>query len=80
MISADTLTFLNEPGRRYLLSTPPRSGSFPDELRSPAWQQLPDNPQVEVQLLERDGLHYLLARSQPRREKERAIRRRNVTA
>ena len=77
MISADTLTFLNEPGRRYLLSTRRHAlAAFQTELRSPAWQQLPDNPQVEVQLLERDGLHYLLARSQPRREKERAIRRR----
>lgn len=31
---------------------------------------------LKVKLLERDGLHYLLARSQPRREKERAMRRR----
>jgi transposase len=77
MISEDTLTFLNEPGRRYLLSTRRHAlTAFQTELRSPDWQQLPDNPQVEVKLLERDGLHYLLARSQPRREKERAIRRR----
>jgi transposase len=37
---------------------------------------LPDNPEVEVKLLQRDELHYLLARSKPRRHKERAIRRR----
>ncbi len=29
-----------------------------------------------MKLLKRKGVHYLLARSQPRREKERAIRRR----
>jgi hypothetical protein len=37
---------------------------------------LPDNPEVEVKLLKRDDVHYLLARSQPRRHKERAMRRR----
>jgi transposase len=77
MISEDTLSFLNEPGRRYLLSTRRHAlTAFQDELRATDWQQLPDNPEVEVKLRERDGLHYLLARSQPRREKERAIRRR----
>jgi transposase len=77
MISEDTLAFLNEPGRRYLLSTRRHAlAAFQPELRAPGWQQLPDNPEVEVKLLPRDGLHYLLARSQPRREKERAMRRR----
>ncbi len=77
MISEDTLAFLNEPGRRYLLSTRRHAlAAFQAELRSPGWQTLPDNPQVEVKLRQRDGLHYLLARSQPRREKERAMRRR----
>jgi transposase len=77
MISEDTLAFLNEPGRRYLLSTRRHAlAAFQAELRSPDWQQLPDNPEVEVKLLQRDGLHYLLARSQPRRQKERAMRRR----
>jgi hypothetical protein len=77
MISDDTLAFLSEPGRRYLLATR-RSALVPfqDELRSPGWQHLPDNPEVEVKLLQRDELHYLLARSKPRRHKERAIRRR----
>jgi transposase len=77
MISEDTLAFLNEPGRRYLLSMRRHAlVAFQAELRSPGWQQLPDNPEVEVKLLQRDSLHYLLARSQPRREKERSIRRR----
>jgi transposase len=77
MISNDTLAFLNEPGRRYLLSSRRHAlTAFQSELRATDWQSLPDNPEVEVKLLERDGLHYLLARSQPRREKERAMRRR----
>jgi transposase len=77
MISEDTLAFLNEPGRRYLLSTRRHAlAAFQAELRSGGWQQLPDNPEVEVKLLQRDGLHYLLARSQARRHKERALRRR----
>lgn len=77
MISQDTLAFLNEPGRRYLLSTRRHAvAAFQAELRSPGWQQLNGNPEVEVKLLQREDLHYLLARSQPRRHKERAIRRR----
>jgi hypothetical protein len=77
MISKDTLAFLNETGRRYLLSTRRHAlTAFQAELRGADWQHLPDNPDVEVKLIERDGLHYLLARSQPRRDKERAMRRR----
>jgi hypothetical protein len=77
MISEDTLTFLSEPGRRYLLAARRQTLiPFQAELGSPGWQRLPDNPDVEVKLLQRDGIHYLLARSKPRRRKERAIRRR----
>jgi Transposase DDE domain len=77
MISKDTIAFLNEPGRRYLLATRRHAvTALQAELRAGGWQPLPANPEVEVQLLKRDGLHYLLARSQPRREKERAMRRR----
>jgi hypothetical protein len=76
MISKEALAFLSAPGRRYLLAT--RRGAltpFQDELRQPGWQRLPDNPDVEVKLLQRDEVYYLLARSKPRRAKERAIRR-----
>ena len=45
-------------------------------MRAGGWQRLDDNPDVEVKLLKRKGVHYLLARSRPRRQKERAIRRR----
>jgi transposase len=77
MISDQSLKFLGEAGRRYLLAT--RRGElaeFQAELGKPGWKHLPDNPQVEVKLFERAKVHYLLARSRPRRKKERAIRRR----
>lgn len=77
LISADTLAFLSQPGRRYLLATRRHALiPFQAELRSPGWQRLPDHPDVAVKLFERDGVHYLLARSQARRRKERAMRRR----
>ena len=77
MISKETLKLLNKSGRRYLLAT--RRGelkSFVEELRSGGWNRLEGNPEVEVKLLKRNKVHYLLARSRPRRQKERAIRRR----
>jgi len=77
MISEDTLTFLNEPSRRYLLATRRHELTlFQAELASPGWQHLPEHPGVEVKALSRDGVHYLLARSRDRKQKERAIRRR----
>ena len=77
MIDEDTLAFLNEEGRRYLLSTRRHAlQEFQSELASPGWQRLPDNPDVQVKLLKRGDVHYLLARSKPRRHKERAMRRR----
>ena len=114
MISADALEFLGAAGRRYLLATKRQAlAAFQAELRSPGWQRLPDNPDVEVKLLKRDKadedkadedkadadeaphddkpddkphdaqaedkppkeIYYLLARSKPRRHKERAMRR-----
>jgi hypothetical protein len=105
MISKESLTFLSEPGRRYLLATYRKAlAAFDDELGSSGWQRLPDNLDVEVKTFdrqreaeaegERDGepadncegeregerIYYLLARSRPRRHKERAIRRRQRRA
>ena len=77
MISDESLKFLGESGRRYLLAT--RRGelaAFGDQLGKRGWKRLPNNPQVEVKLFKRQQVHYLLARSRPRRKKERAIRRR----
>jgi hypothetical protein len=77
MISDESLKFLGAPGRRYLLAT--RRGElaeFQAKLGKDGWKRLPKNPQVEVKLFKRGEVHYLLARSRPRRKKERAIRRR----
>jgi transposase len=77
MIDEESLAFLSEPGRRYLLSTKRHAlNQFQSELANGGWQRLPDNLDVEVKLLKRDDVHYLLARSKPRRAKERAMRRR----
>lgn len=77
MIDQDSLAFLSEEGRRYLLSTRRHAlQEFQSELTNPGWQRLPDNLDVQVKLLKRGGVHYLLARSKPRRHKERAMRRR----
>ena len=77
MVSKESLAFLKQPGRRYVLAA--RRGeltAFQSELESGSWQRLPENPEVQVQLICRQREYYLLARSRPRRKKERAIRRR----
>jgi len=78
MISADTLRFLKRSGRQYLLALR-RSAltkfARPLQIRS-GWQRLSEHEDVEVKLVRRGRQQYLLARSKPRRQKERAIRRR----
>jgi hypothetical protein len=77
MISKKTLAFLNKPGRRYLLATRRHElKRFARELREPGWQTMPEHPGVVVKTVRRQGVHYLLARSNDRKKKERAIRRR----
>jgi transposase len=77
MISDESLKFLSESNRRYLLATKRGElAEFQADLGKTGWNPLPKNPQVEVKLFERESVHYLLARSRPRRRKERAIRRR----
>jgi hypothetical protein len=77
MVREESLAFLSKPGRRYLLAS--RRGAlaeFQEELCSGGWPALADNPEVQVKMLRRGRVYYLLARSKPRRQKERAIRRR----
>jgi Transposase DDE domain len=77
MVDQATVRFLGRSGRRYLLAARRSElARFRAELGRGGWQRLPDNPDVEVKLLRRGRGHYLLARSKPRRRKERAIRRR----
>ncbi len=77
MISKESLAFLKGSGRKYVLAA--RRGEltkFQSQLQGSGWHQLPKNPEVSVKLIRRKREHYLLARSRPRRQKERAIRRR----
>jgi len=76
MISKDTLKFLNKDGRRYLLATR-RSElqKFQKHLGGDGWQTMPDHADVAVKSFRSGKVYYLLARSKPRRQKERAIRR-----
>ncbi len=79
MISKENLTFLSRAGRRYLIAL--KRGAltkFAKELTRPGWERLPDNEEIEVKRLRRGRSTYLLARSLPRRRKERAIRRRQL--
>jgi transposase len=79
MISKDNLAFLSREGRRYLIAL--KRGAltkWAKELTRPGWERLPDNDEVEVKCRRRGRSTYLLARSLPRRRKERAIRRRQL--
>ncbi len=78
MISQANLAFLHK--RRYLLAT--RRSQLrrfrKDLLAAQGWQRLEQHAEVEVKLLRRGRLTYVLARSQARRGKERGIRRRQL--
>ncbi len=79
MISKKNLAFLSRPQRRYLIALRRSTlAKFHTELTQGQWQRLEDNEEVEVQALRRGRLTYLLARSLPRRHKERALRRRQL--
>jgi len=79
MISKKNLAFLAKAERRYLIALRRSAlAKFHRHLTSGGWQRLPDNEEVEVKALVRGRLTYLLARSLPRRCKERAIRRRQL--
>jgi transposase len=78
MISAATLRFLKRSGRQYLLALRRTTlTKFARQLQArTGWQRLAEHDDVEVKVVRRGRQHYLLARSQPRRQKERAMRRR----
>jgi transposase len=77
MISEENVTFLSEPGRCYLISARRSElASFQDELTSGGWQPIRD--EVQGKSFVRDEVAYLLARSSQRKQKERAMRRRQT--
>jgi transposase len=79
MISKANLAFLSRSRRRYLIALR-RSvlARFQRQLTGKNWRRLPEHPEVEVQAVRRGRLTYVLARSLPRRRKERAIRQRQL--
>jgi len=77
MMSENNLKFLSQSERQYLIGTLRSELSrFEDELSKPGWLDIRED--VKVKPVEREGVAYLLARSSQRREKERAMRRRQT--
>jgi transposase len=78
MVSDATLRFLNQSGRQYLVGMRRSAvAKFARQLQTrTGWQRLADHEEVAIKLVRRGRKQYVLARSQPRRRKERAIRRR----
>jgi len=78
MISVETLRFLKRSGRQYLLALRRNAlAKFARQLRiRSGWQRLAEHEEVAVKLIRQGSQYYLLARSRPRQQKERAIRRR----
>jgi transposase len=77
MISDKTLRFLSKQQRKYLMATRRSElASFQHHLSQGRWQTLAGHDDIVVKPLQRGKVAYLLARSRPRRQKERAIRRR----
>ncbi|MFH1107986.1 MAG: IS1634 family transposase, partial [Planctomycetota bacterium] len=75
--SQANLAFLKERRQSFLVGTPrSQLTEFEAELCTKDWQTI--RPSVEVQTVWRDGQAYVPARSQQRRRKERAIRRRQL--
>ncbi|GAG38339.1 unnamed protein product, partial [marine sediment metagenome] len=73
----ENLTFLRERNQSFLVGTPrSKLTDFEAELSMRDWAQVRDH--VEVKCVHRDGETYVLARSEQRRAKERAIRRRQL--
>jgi len=67
----------SEPPMGYLVGTPrARWDQFREQFEKLSWQKLRDT--VEVKLLSQDGEVYVLAKSEGRRQKETAIRRRKL--
>jgi transposase len=81
MISDETLAFLSKSGRKYLLATRRSElARFQKHLRRGKWQIMAEHEDIVVKPIKQGKLTYLLARSRPRRRKERAIRRRQRRA
>lgn len=69
----------SEPAINYLVGTPKgRLTKLEKQLAEKSWEEVKDD--VSVKLLEQQGELYILARSLPRRAKERAMRQKKLKA
>jgi len=81
MVSKQKLKFLSRLGRRYVIALRRTEiVRFQKHLGATGWERLKDRPEVQVKPVQRGKVNYLLVRSQPRRQKERAMRRRQRRA
>jgi transposase len=81
MISDETLAFLSRSKRKYLLATRRSElARFDKQLHRGRWQSLAGHEDIVVKPIKQGKVVYLLAKSKPRRQKERAIRRRQRRA
>jgi transposase len=81
MVSKEKLKFLSRPGRRYVIALRRTEVvRFQKHLGRKGWQGLKDRPEVEIKPVQRATVSYLLVRSRARRQKERAMRRRQHRA
>jgi len=75
--SQANIAYLQERKQSYLVGTPrSQLSQFEAELCTKDWQKV--RQAVEIKTVHREGRTYVLARSRPRRLKERAIRRRQL--
>jgi len=73
----DTLSLMRDTGVDYLVGTPrKRLDSFQEAILHTSWQRARED--VVVKSLQMEGETYVLAKSQTRRQKERAIRHRKL--
>src|SRR2546426_3297407 len=77
IVSEGNLRWLRERGAHYLVGTPrAQLKAYEQHLLAGTWQQISE--EIQVQLVEADQEVYVLCRSSGRREKEAAMRRRQV--
>ncbi len=77
MVSKQKLKFLSRAGRRYVIALRRSEvARFHKQLGRGGWRGLQADAAVQIKPVQRGGVSYLLVRSRSRRQKERAIRRR----
>jgi transposase len=79
IVSEANLQLLRDRGASYIVGTPRRKlAEFEKELLRGEWQSVAGRPGVKVQLINRGGEVFVLARSEDRAAKELSMRRRQL--